>query len=527
MTGCRSSTRRTARRSSPASPTRSSVGACPSTGDIGSSGPTPVRSAGSTVSARSSWRGPDDRRRMIGTISDITEQQQLLEALRESEYRLVEAQRIGRLGSWERDIGTGTLRWSDESHRIFGIEPGTFAGTLEAYLAFVHPDDRARAAPRLAELAATDRRVTDYRIVRADGEVRTLHEEAEVIRAPNGTPLRYVGSTQDITEQVAAQAALSVASERRYTAIFEGCDRGDPCRRGAGDAALPWVIRPPALRWLHARAELVGLSVRMSCPRAELPAVSKDAAALALGQDHGRALGPLRRQDGTRLLVDITGRQLSLTGRTATVASSPTSPSSADSRPNGSQARPGHRPGPRRDSHHRTDGADRVRQSGLRTVERARRSGRRRGRSGVLGSAACTGRYGGDAADGLGRRVVERRPRPPRPGSEQTASAEASISAVSMDPDGTVSATSTVVREVTVEQARAAERDRLGSRSRAELRCGRDHRPCRSDRVRQPRLRADLRLSTQRRDRCEPADPQERSSVGRLLSGTVGSPGPR
>ena len=127
------------------------------------------------------------------------------EDLRRSERSLAEAQRIGHVASWERDLATGTLRWSDESHRIFGIEPGTFGGTLDAFLAFVHPDDRSMAAPSPADLAAGDPGSVEYRIVRADGAVRVVHEEAEVIRDAAGAPIRYVGITQDITERVVGE----------------------------------------------------------------------------------------------------------------------------------------------------------------------------------------------------------------------------------------------------------------------------------------------------------------------------------
>jgi PAS domain S-box-containing protein len=148
----------------------------------------------------------------VGFFTDVTERvaaeeerARLEDGLRRSERNLTEAQRIAHVGSWERDVTTGALHWSVESHRIFGIAPGTFPGTLEAYLAFVHPDDRLKAAPSRSELEAGDPGATEYRIIRADGAVRILHEEAEVVRDSTGAPVRFVGSTQDITERVAAE----------------------------------------------------------------------------------------------------------------------------------------------------------------------------------------------------------------------------------------------------------------------------------------------------------------------------------
>jgi PAS domain S-box-containing protein len=183
--------------------------------------------------------------RMLGTIADITEQvvaererARLVEGLRRSERNLAEAQRIAHIGSWERDLASGSLRWSDESHRMFGIEPGTFAGTQEAYLAFVHPDDRSKALPSLARLKAGDPGTTDYRIIRADGAVRILREVAEVIRDPRGTPVRYVGSTQDITEQAAA--------EEERTRLEEGLRQSErslaEAQRIAGIGSWDWDL---------------------------------------------------------------------------------------------------------------------------------------------------------------------------------------------------------------------------------------------------------------------------------------------
>ena len=144
--------------------------------------------------------------RLIGTVQNITELAAAVDRLRDSQRNLTEAQEVAHIGSWERDLVTGALSWSDESCRIFGIEPGTFAGTLDAFLAFVHPDDRAKAAPSAAALEQGSPTPVEYRIIRADGSLRFIHEVAEAIRDAAGRPIRFVGSTQDITEQVHTEA---------------------------------------------------------------------------------------------------------------------------------------------------------------------------------------------------------------------------------------------------------------------------------------------------------------------------------
>jgi PAS domain S-box-containing protein len=138
-------------------------------------------------------------------------------------HHLDEAQRIAHVGSWEREIATGYLWWSDESCRILGIEPGAFEGTLDAFLGFVRPEDRTLAVLTDDELASADTHEAEYRIVRPDGTTRVIHEIAEIVRDPNGTPVRLIGTTQDITERVVAEherARLASAVEQTADSIW-------------------------------------------------------------------------------------------------------------------------------------------------------------------------------------------------------------------------------------------------------------------------------------------------------------------
>ena len=146
----------------------------------------------------------------IVTLRNQERQRQTEAALRESQALLEQAQAVAHLGSWVSAPGpTGTLNWSAEVYRIFGLGEGEFDGTVEGFRARVHPEDRA--AVEAASRAALERGepyALDHRIVRPDGTVRWVQERAEVIRDAEGRPLRMLGVVQDITERRQAEEAL-------------------------------------------------------------------------------------------------------------------------------------------------------------------------------------------------------------------------------------------------------------------------------------------------------------------------------
>jgi PAS domain S-box-containing protein len=141
-------------------------------------------------------------------------------ALKRSETRLREAQRVARIGSWERDLITGTVTWSDQEYRILGLEPGEIAPSYEAFLGFIHPDDR-EAAKRSAEEAIKNGTPYDieFRIVRRDGVERLLRSRAEVIYGADGVPALMRGTGQDVTDRRAAEAALQSSEEQYKTLV--------------------------------------------------------------------------------------------------------------------------------------------------------------------------------------------------------------------------------------------------------------------------------------------------------------------
>jgi PAS domain S-box-containing protein len=163
-------------------------------------------------------------------FTDVTELQRLqseqaaqFDQLCEAQRKLVETQRIGRVGNWELDLQDGRLWWSDEVYELLGVSRENFDGTLDAFVDIVHPADRPllKAARDSALMEGKPVNV-EFRVVKPDG-VAWMHEIAEARRNDNGEPVWYGGVIQDITGRKQDEQAL-LDSERElhdYTLVLQ------------------------------------------------------------------------------------------------------------------------------------------------------------------------------------------------------------------------------------------------------------------------------------------------------------------
>ncbi|UPT75565.1 MAG: PAS domain-containing protein [Elusimicrobiota bacterium] len=125
--------------------------------------------------------------------------------------RLVEAQSVAKVGSWETDLDTMNVLWSDETHRIFETDAAAFQPTHAAFLALVHPEDRERVdAAFLASRGVPGRHAIEHRIVLRDGRLKVLEERWHI--RDGGTVA--VGTCQDVTDRVVARRLVEDSNSR-------------------------------------------------------------------------------------------------------------------------------------------------------------------------------------------------------------------------------------------------------------------------------------------------------------------------
>lgn len=145
---------------------------------------------------------------------DVTERKRAEAALRESEERLRLAQQVSHIGTFEWNIQTGVDRWTPELEAMYGLPPGGFAGTQEAWEELVYVEDRAEVLRRVSRALEEGGFEGEWRVVWPDGTMRWLAGRAWVFRDEAARPLRLIGVNIDITERKAAEAALRQYADR-------------------------------------------------------------------------------------------------------------------------------------------------------------------------------------------------------------------------------------------------------------------------------------------------------------------------
>ena len=154
----------------------------------------------------------------------MKEQERLQRALAASEARLREIELVSEIGSWELTLADGSLLWSEGSYRVFALEPFSITPSAAAAISAIHSADREEFLAQL-ERARNGQATLDlrHRIVLTGGIVKWVHARAVLVRGDDGTPLRLVGTVQDVTRECEAEEASELASAEaaRLSRLYE------------------------------------------------------------------------------------------------------------------------------------------------------------------------------------------------------------------------------------------------------------------------------------------------------------------
>jgi len=166
----------------------------------------------------------NEKYHFVAIFRDITSNKQREMELRNYQKRFSQAQLFANMGTWEYIPAEGKLYWSDECAELFGIKPGEFQGSFEAFLDFVHPEDRDyviqtnQPAVELKEGMVLN---YEHRIVKKDGAVRWVREEAGPVSDEVDKIIKMVGMVIDITVQKDAEAELRAIQANLENLVIE------------------------------------------------------------------------------------------------------------------------------------------------------------------------------------------------------------------------------------------------------------------------------------------------------------------
>jgi PAS domain S-box-containing protein len=148
---------------------------------------------------------------------EIQERKQIESELLYSQSTLAKAQRVAHVGSWELDTITYQVTWSEESFRIFGLDPMTAEATYTKFYTLIHPNDRAAVQHCVDQTIATGHPYqTEFRILSLDGSIRYVEARGEAIRNAQGQVIRLIGTNLDITDRKQAEQDLQQRSQQDH-----------------------------------------------------------------------------------------------------------------------------------------------------------------------------------------------------------------------------------------------------------------------------------------------------------------------
>lgn len=212
------------------------------------------------------------------------------------------AQEIGGFGYWELDIPSDKLTWSNQVYKIFRLDPDAFELSHEIFYECIHPDDREKVAEAYADsLESKESYEIQHRLLFKDGSIGHVLEKCDTYYDEDGTPLKSIGTVQDITDSVRSRKLLE-ESEKKFKAISNQTTEGIT----VADLQGNYVFVNPAFCKMSGYSEKELLTMTVF----DMKAKSQDHSAFNTSKEKMEGL-PIRvnlvRKDGVEYLTEIIG----------------------------------------------------------------------------------------------------------------------------------------------------------------------------------------------------------------------------
>ncbi len=156
-------------------------------------------------------------------FTDITERKKAEEKLRKREWQLIESQRVAHLGSWDLNLVSEELEWSNETYRLFDRSPEDFVPSFNEFARLVHPGDHATMETNFFRALESDANPyhVAVRIINDSGREWVMEAFGVVRRDPSGKALSIFGTAQDITERKKAEEQVQQSLHEKETLLRE------------------------------------------------------------------------------------------------------------------------------------------------------------------------------------------------------------------------------------------------------------------------------------------------------------------
>lgn len=240
-----------------------------------------------------------------GMIRDISFRKAIENELVENRNSLIEAQSIAKLGNWQWDVSSNTVRWSDEMYNIYGIKKSEFDNSYEGFLSRLHPDDRESIKNKISE-AFNDKQSFEFneRIVTPEGRIKVLRSSGGVRLDPDGNVAKLVGTCLDITEIYEAEQKIR-ENEERLSLIMENIKDYAVIMLDENGNIKSWNKAAEYIKG-YTKEEILGRHISMFYTDEDIEKKAPDynlAMAAKLGRFENQ--GWRKRKDGTQFWADI------------------------------------------------------------------------------------------------------------------------------------------------------------------------------------------------------------------------------